>query len=257
MRREPGVGAESPVDHRTKPRHRLLSELRSQPQLFLPFLVAGLVTSLLGWLHRRDPIATVSSRTLADGHISLEYIGFPAGVRGTTLSVESVLGLKLPFLAWGISAYILLLAVHAIAGTVVIARVLGVEPTRRTVGSFFLYVACIDLIYRGFGSIQGFQNMPVVIGLPILVVWIYVSVRLFAVPGLIVTRESVTEAVQESWRLTQGYGWPLFGVILGLGLTNAVFALFSVVGPALSTALVGSVHAVYLGLFVDQFASPD
>ena len=256
MRREPGVGAESSVDHRRKPRHQLLGELRSQPELFLPFLVAGVVSSLLGWLHRRDPIATVSSRTLADGHISLEYIGFPAGVRGTTLSVESVLGLKLPFLAWGVGAYTLLLAVHAIAGTVVIARVLGVELTWRTVSSFLLYVAGVDLIYRGLGSIQGLQNMGLIIGLPILAVWMYVSVRLFAVPGLIVTRGSVADALQESWRLTRGYGWRLFGVIVILGLTNAVFGLLSVVGPALSTALVGTVHAVYLGLFVDQFASP-
>lgn len=256
MKREPGVGADPPMDRRRKPRRQLLSELRSQPQLFLPFLIAGVVSSLLGWLHRRDPIATVSGRTLADGHISLEYVGFPAGARGTTLSVESVLGLKPPFFAWGVGAYTLLLAVHAVAGAVVIARVLDIEPTRRTVGSFFLYVAGVDLINRGLGSVQGLQNMPVIVGLPILLVWLSISVRLFAVPGLIVTRESVVDAVSESLRLTRGHGWRLFGVIVTLGLTNAVFAVFSLVGPALSTALVGTGHAVYLGLFVDQFASP-
>lgn len=253
MTREPTVDAEPPTDRRTTLRHRTFSELSSRPQLLLPFLVAGLVSSLLGWFHRRDPITTVSRRTLTDGHISLEYIGFPAGARGTTLSVESVLGLKVPFLAWGLSAYALLLAVHAVAGTIVIARVLGIEIDRRTVGSFLLYVASIDLIHRAVGSIQGLQNMPLIIGLPILAIWVYVLVRLFAVPGLIVTRRSVTDAVQRSWQLTRGHGWRLLGVVVILGLTNAVFAVFSIIGPALSTALVGTVHAVYLGLFVDQF----
>ena len=149
-------------------------------------------------------------------------------------------------------AYTLVLAAHAIAGAVVITRVLGVEPNWQTVSSLLLYVAAVDLVHHAARVVDGLQNMPLVFGLPVLAGWLYLLVRLFAVPGLIVAGRPVTDAVRRSWRLTEGRGWQLLGVIVALGLGNAVFATFAVVGPALSTVFVGTVHAVYLGVFVEQ-----
>jgi membrane-anchored glycerophosphoryl diester phosphodiesterase (GDPDase) len=115
-----------------------------------------------------------------------------------------------------------------------------------------LYIAAVDLVHHAARSVDGLQNMPVVVGLPVLAGWLYLLVRLFAVPGLIVTGRAVTDAVHRSWRLTEGRGWQLLSVIVALGLGNAVFATFAVVGPALSTVFVGTIHAVYLGVFVEQ-----
>lgn len=252
MTEQPTAGTEPSTTRQSGRVSRTLGELRLRPRLFLPFLIVAFVSTAVGWLHRRDPLPTVARQTLADGNIRLEYFGYPAGTRGTTLSLESLLGLRPPFLAWGVSAYTLVIVAHAVAATVVIVRVLGVEPDWPTVVSVCLYVAAIDLLHRAVGSVELLQDMGIIFGLPVLVAWLYLLVRLFAVPGLIVTERAVTDAVYRSWRLTQGQGWRVLGVIVALGLGNALFATFEVVGPALSTVVVGTFHAVYLGAFVEK-----
>lgn len=253
-----GDTQELPVSAPTRPRSRSsllgrsLQVLRQQPRLFVPFLLVGLVNTVLGFVHRHDPIPTTHTERLTDGTITLEFAGYPAGIRESNILLEPVLGLTVPYLLWATLAYLVPLALLSLAGSYVITQILGIPATVRGIGMFFAFALLVDLGHRTLGSISFFQEMGLW-GIPLLALWIYIFVRLFAVPAFVCTHDSLIRAIRLSSRLTSGHGVGLFGFILLFGIGNAVFVLLPVGTTLLSTSLIGTFHAAVIATFVDRY----
>lgn len=229
-----------------------LAELRHNPWLFLPFLLAGLVVSAINAIHRIDPIPTRHVATILEGNIDVAFVGYPAGYRSSSLVLEPMLGLRLPYLLWGLGSYVLSLTVLSIAGVLVISRMVDVEPTIDTWVGFSVLVLAFDLVDRVLGSITALQELGLLFGIPILVIWFLVFIRLFATPGLVVQGRSLGGAVHYSRRISRGHSGGIFVLILVIGLGNAVLGAIPIAGTALSTTVIGTVHATVVGVFVRQ-----
>ncbi len=61
---------------------------------------------------------------------------------------------------------------------------------------------------------SGAPRNGLVVGVPVLVTYTYVLVRLFAVPGCLVAGARPAAAVREGWRRTRGHGWTIVSLIL-------------------------------------------
>lgn len=229
-----------------------LAELRHNPRLFLPFLLAGLVVSAINAIHRIDPIPTRHVETILEGNINVAFVGYPAGYRSSSLVLEPVLGLRLPYLLWGLGSYVLSLTVLSVAGVLVISRVVDVEPTIDSWVGFGALVFAFDLVDRTLGSINALQEMGLLFGIPILVIWFLVLIRLFATPGLVVQGRSFGAAIYDSRRITRGHSGGIFVLILVIGLGNAVLGAIPLAGTVLSTTLIGTLHASIIGVFSRQ-----
>ncbi|EMA43666.1 hypothetical protein [Halobiforma nitratireducens] len=239
--------------------------MRRDPLLLVPYLAVGLLFATLDWMRRRDPLPTLEFEPLrVDGGISIsvEFVGYPTGIPHTSALLESFVGLRFGYLAWGIVSYLLPLLAVAVASAYVLHRAIGAELLNlgsgmgTWVGSIlplFGFVLAMDLFQRLLGSIALLQDMGL-LGLVPLALYFLVMIRLFVVPGLLVLGYAPREALRVSNRLTRGRGWLLFGVVLVLGL--AAWLLASVplpsAGPVLSTTLVAPVHALAIVVVLER-----
>ncbi|ARS90075.1 hypothetical protein [Natrarchaeobaculum aegyptiacum] len=233
-----------------------LETIRRDPVLLVPFFVVGLALAALDWLRRADPLPTPEHVVFDGSHLDLHvtYVGYPTGVSQTTVPLESLVALHPHLLGWGLASYVLPLLAVTVAGVVTMARPMGREPQLRMVVSLFGFVLVVDLTDRLLGSVDALQGMGLW-GLPLLALLLFVMVRLFAVPGLLVAGRGLPAAIGESNRLTAGRGWQLAGLVLAFGLGAWLLADVSTVGALLSTAIVAPVHAVAIVVVLD--ASPD
>ncbi|ELY51335.1 hypothetical protein [Natronorubrum bangense] len=229
-----------------------VDRLRRNPSLLVPFAIAGFVLAVADALRRRDPIPTLEREIPWENGLSidLEYAGYPTGVAQTATPLESLVGLHPEYLAWGLTLYLLPLVAVVFAGVVTMARAMDRDVRLATVGSVFGFVIVFDLVQRGLGSIDALQGMGLW-GLPLLMLYLAVTVRLFAVPGLLVAGRSPKRALLESVRRTRGHGWTVFGVILVVGLAG--WALASLPGGTVATtALLAPVHAVAIVVLLEH-----
>ncbi|WP_228434323.1 hypothetical protein [Natrarchaeobaculum aegyptiacum] len=221
-----------------------LVRIRRDPRLIVPFLLAGVFLTLVDYLRLEDPIPTVERAVPWSNGVSIDlaYAGFPTGVPQTTTHLESLVGLHPEYLAWGLALYLFPLLAVAAAGAVTIARAMDQPVRLEAVGAVFGFVLAADLLHRLLGSIELLQGMGLV-GVPLLVGYLLVTVRLFAVPGLLVAGRSFVEAIRESARRTRGRGWTIVGVIFVVGLSSWFLASVAA-GTFVTTALVAPLHAV-------------
>jgi len=241
-----------------KPLASALARLRARPNLVVPFLLVGLVLSAIDWLRLRDPIPTIE-RGVPWGNglsidIELEYVGFPTGVPQTMTPLESLVDLHPEYLVWGFGLYLGSLVAITLAGAVTMGWLMDRAVRPSALGSLFGFVLAVDLIQRWFGSIDALQGMGLY-GIVIIAFYLFVMVRLFAVPGLLVAGRRLWPAVQESDRLTRGRGWSLAGLIVTIGLSAWLLASVPVVGTLLSTALVAPIHAAAIVSLLEPNAS--
>ncbi|APW97684.1 hypothetical protein CHINAEXTREME_07815 [Halobiforma lacisalsi AJ5] len=229
-----------------------VGRLRTIPEVFVPFVVAGIVLTVVDALRRYDPVPTLERDVARENGLSIDlaYAGYPTGVAGTKTPLESLVGLHPEYLTWGLALYLLSLLVVVLAGVVTMARAMDRDVGLATVGSVFGYVLAVDFLQRGLGSIDALQGMGLW-GLPLLVLYLAVAVRLFVVPGLLVAGRGPKRALLESVRRTRGHGWTVFGVILVVGLTG--WALGSLPGGTFATtAVLAPVHAVAVVVLLEH-----
>ncbi len=224
-----------------------VSRLSRNPVLFGPFLVAGVVLTLADWLRRRNPIPTLErTHPLENGiDITLEFAGYPTGVPQTTHALESLLGLELPYLLYGLGLFLAPLVAVAVAGVLTMGWAMERPPDRWIAACtrLFGFALGVDLTFRFLDSSEIVESMGL-FGLIPLVFFLFLLVRLFVVPGALVAGHSIPGAVAESSRLTAGRGWPVFGLILLFGLSGWALASVSSLGTLLTTALIAPVHAL-------------
>ncbi|SFB83911.1 hypothetical protein SAMN05444422_102317 [Halobiforma haloterrestris] len=229
-----------------------VGRLRKSPAALVPFLAAGIVLTVVDALRRHDPIPTLEREVARENGLSIDlaYAGYPTGVAGTKTPLESLVGLHLEYLVWGLALYLLPLLVVVLAGVVTMARAMDRDVRIATVGSVFGYVLAVDLVQRALGSIDALQGMGLW-GLALLVLYLAVAVRLFAVPGLLVAGRGPKRALLESVSLTRGHGWTVFGVILVVGLTGWTLASLPG-GTFATTAVLAPVHAVAVVVLLER-----
>lgn len=229
---------------------RALEQLRRDPVLLVPFAVAGVVLAVVDWLRRRDPIPALESARVGDRTVSIEYTGYPTGTSHTTVPLESLLGLEPLYLGWGLASYLLPLLAISIAGVLTISRAMDGEASLGALGPFLGFVVAMDFGHRVLGSIELFRTMGLLLGLPVLALYFFLAIRLFAAPGRLVAGDSLRAAVGHSWRRTAGRGGSLFVAVLLFGLTAWLLASVPVVGTIASTAVVAPVHAATIVAFL-------
>lgn len=244
-----------PVSRRKRqsPLSVALSRLRDDPVLFVPFLLMGIVLTVVDLLHRRDPIPALKRTGLgADGiNIQVEFAGYPTGIGRTLRPLESLIGLEPIYLGWGLALYVLPLVAVTVAGAVTMARAMDRPVRFEAVASLFGFVVTLDLLQRLLGSIAVLQEMGLWGFVP-LAIYFALFVRLFLVPGLLVAGRPLRTALRESGRFADGRGWSLFALVLAIGLAAWLLSLLPVVGPVLSSALVAPVHAVAIAVGLER-----
>ncbi|MDG5819170.1 hypothetical protein [Natronococcus sp. A-GB7] len=227
------------------------SRLRRTPTLLVPFALAGLVLGGIDALRRRDPIPSLEHAGLDEATIHLEFVGYPTAASGTALPLEALVGLELPYLAWGLGLYVLSLLAVGVAGTLTLTALLGGEAHLESLPSYLGLVVLFDLAHRLVGSIGLLQEMGL-FGLVPLAVVLWVLVRLFAAPGLAAAGASPWTALRESGRWIGGDGWSALGLLFALGVGAWLLASAPAVGPALTGALVAPVHAVAIASLIEH-----
>lgn len=221
-----------------------IARLRRDPGLCVPFLLAGCCLWLVDWLRFHDPLPASADSGVGNGGISiqLEYVGYPTGVTRTTPSLESLVGLEPAYFLWGLGLYLLPLAAVSAAGAVTMARAMGREADLEGALSLFGYVLLVDFTLRLLGSIDALQALGL-LGLVPIALLLFVSVRLFAVPGSLVAGRSILPALRETNHRTSGHGWRLFGAVLAIAISWWILGALPF-GAFLSTVLVAPVHAL-------------
>lgn len=230
-----------------------IARLRDDPRLLAPFLLAGAFLTAVDWLRARDPIPAGERASLpADGiEISVEFVGYPTGVRQTRLLLDPLVGLQPRYLLWVLGLHLLGLAVVSAAGTLAIARATDADATLGAGLRYGAYVAALEFVAVFLASIDVLQGMGLVGVVPLALV-AYAFVRLFAAPGFLVAGRSVRVAVRQSARHSRGSGWGIFGLVLLIGLGAWLLAFVPLVGTAASTAVAGSFHAVAIVVFLER-----
>lgn len=218
--------------------------LRSEPRLFAPFFVAGIVLSVTDVLRRLDPIPTLEREGTDPGELNIhvEFVSYPTGVPQTERAIASMVELEPPYLLWGFGVEILTLLVISFAGAYTITFLLNIDEQFEAGLRLSGFVVGIDVLLRVIGSIAPFQELGL-FGLVPLAILLYVYVRLFAVPGLLADGWSMREAISQSTRCTTGNELTVVGLIFVFGLGGWLLAFIPYIGTLLSTILVAPFHA--------------
>lgn len=222
-----------------------LERFRRDPGLLLPFLIAGVCLAVLDWLRRLDPLPTRPA--MQNGApITVAYTGYPTGAPETARALESLIDLKLPYLVWGIGLEAVAVLVIAAAGTVTIARALPGDRGGTTGRRLLAYGGLVVLFDGAFRVLASFidGDVGLVFGLVLIVPLFAIFVRLFAAPAAVVTGSGPVTALRQSAAPTRGRGWTILALVIGFGLAAWLLGRVPRAGTVVSTALVGSLHAV-------------
>lgn len=225
--------------------------LRTTPHVVITMVLAGLVVAGIDWLRLHDPIPTSGYVGIQDGQLAV-LLSLPVMVFSrTSVSLSAFVGLKPQWLAWAIGLELLAFIVVVGASAYVLARLLQ-RPL--TTAAVMRYAALVGLFQ--FGPRIHLENAGLLVGVPIFIIWVFVLVRLFTLPGLLIAEKPVRAALRDSWHHTTGHGWSLVALIGLLGLLSHLGMSIPLVGP-LGSALIASLHAGTIAVFLDHtmFAS--
>lgn len=222
--------------------------LRTTPRTLVVLFLAGLVVTGIDWLRLHDPIPTVGYVGIQNGRFAV-LLSTPIVVFSrASVPGSAFVGLKPQWLAWTIGLELLEFVVVVSAGAYVLARLLREPLTTAAVG---WYTGLVALFQFGLGF--RLEEGGLLLALPAFVIWLFVLVRLFALPGLLVAGDSVGAALRHSWRRATGHGVSLFVVIVLLGLLNHLLTSVPVIG-SVGSALVAGLHAGAVAAFLDRTA---
>ena len=221
-----------------------VDRLRSEPRLVAPFVLAGFVMAAVDVARRWDPIP--ASRKASDGFsVEIAFYLYPTGVADTARPLGAMVDLLPGYLLWAVGLELAIVLAVGVAGWAGISRGLDQSIAWRAAAKYVgLLVVPLWLARVADGAEIEFTNGGLIFGIPLLVVWALVLVRLFLLPVCLVDGRGVIEAVRESVRLSRGIGWTVFGLIVLIGLGTSLLGSVSTVGGLVSTALIAPLHAV-------------
>lgn len=223
----------------------VISRSRRDPMLFVPFLLAGIVVTLLDEARRRDPIPARPTSGTADIEISVGVFSVPSGTPTTTRTLAGLLDLQPRLLSWALGLELLGIVVVALAGYLTVSRLLGTEWSPTGAGTYLLYVGLVTGFGWPVGQLQfGFSRATLAISLLVLTIALGIAVQLFAVPAAIVDGGGLAAAVKRSNAAVRGRRFWILGVIAALELVTWLVSFAPLVPTLASFALVGPLHAL-------------
>jgi hypothetical protein len=157
--------------------------------------------------------------------------------------VGGLVGLRPAYAVWLAGLAVVGLAAAAVPTAYGLARAGGFAPDTAALARYAGFVALARLLL-GVSYLR--VELPVLLGIPVLLAVLSVYARLFALPGFLLAGRGARAALAASGRVHRAAGWRLVGVVVALGLAG--HALTGLPGPAplatlVSTTVVGSVHA--------------
>jgi len=224
-----------------------LGRLWAQPQVAAWFLLAGSAVTGVDFLRADSPVPAGSGAEDAGLNVRLEFWILVTILRGTGLSPGALVDLQLPWLAVTVGLEVFSLAAIVAASYGGLCALLGEEPS---LVAGVRYGAVLVVLATLVPEVT-FSGASAVLGIILLVVFLYVVVRLVPLPGRLACGESVRTALDRSWTQSGGHGWSLFGVVLTLGLANYLLVSLPLVGP-LGSSAVAAVHAGVVSVFLER-----
>ena len=228
----------------------VVRRFETDPVLALPFVCAGLLLASVDVWRRRDPLP-VSRPDSLSRTLEVQATVVPSGVPRTVRRVDALVDLQATYLVAGVGLELLVPLVLAIAGWLTVGRA---STHSRTLGGLVRYLGVVLAVV----TVPTLFDVPTVdvpslfVGLLLLVVGAFLTVRMFLVPGYVIAGDSLVTAVRRSVRASTGNGLAILGLAVGFGtLSWALAKLFGPVGGGVSTIFGGAVHAVALAVLVD------
>lgn len=218
--------------------------LRTTPRALIAMVLAGLVVTGIDWLRLHDPIPTIGYVGIQEGHVAV-LLSLPVTVFSrASVSLSALVGLKPQWLAWAVGLELLGFIVVVGATAYALARLLG---TPLTTAAVVRYAALLGFFQ--FGPRIQLESAGLFVAIPVFIIWVFVLVHLFALPGLLIVGAPIRAALQHSWWRTTGHGWSLAAVIGLLGLLSHLGMSVPLIGP-LGSALIASLHAGTIAVFL-------
>jgi hypothetical protein len=239
------------VDERTRPVTApalltgALSRLQARPDVPVVLVLAGVVVTGTDWLRARSPVPVTAYNRFQTGDVNVAFEILVAVLPRNGLTPSALLHLQPRWLLVTVGLELFAFVTVVLACTYALATLLDTDLSIGIVARYGVLLAALRV---GVPQIT-FTGGSILIGIPLLVVFLYVLVSLVPLPGRLVLGESLVPALRRSWARTDGYRWSLFGVVLVLGITNDLLAGLPVVSPA-GSALVAAVHAGVVATFL-------
>ena len=223
----------------------VISRPRRDPVLFVPFLLAGIVVTLLDEARRRDPIPARSTSRAGDIEIGFELFSIPGGRQTTARTLGGLLDLQPRLLSWALGLELLCAVVVALAGYITLSRLLGTAWSPTAAGTYLLYVGLITGVRWPVGQFDfAFRWWLLVILWPFIIIALAIAAQLFAVPAAIADGDGLVAAIKRSNTAVRGRSFWIIGVIAALEFATWVVSFVPFVPTLASFSLVGPLHAL-------------
>lgn len=215
---------------------------RTRPRTVVPYVALAVLVAVVEVIRLRDPVP-VAPTTTAGSVLDVSFRAYPDAVRSVTTPPAALVGLDPTWLLWtlGVGGLVVVATAAAAAATMVWALDRG-----SIVRSVPRLVAYHVGLLTTFGAMALLESELGLLGVVALVASLYVLIKLFLVPALLVWGRSVPAAVRTSWAQTGGNRLSLFGLVVLLGLASALLTS----APQLLAGLVGDEA---IDLAVDAF----
>ncbi|WP_123537298.1 hypothetical protein [Halosimplex salinum] len=222
-----------------------VTDLRRTPSVLLAMVLAGLAVAVVDWVRLVDPAPVTEFVGLTGGRVTIHYGVMVTVVSGTSTPLSALAGLRPAWLAWVVGLELLRNGALVLAGVYGFATLLDVDAT----ASATLRYAGVFGVFAALRAFFPTYSVGLVAGVLFIALFLFVVVRLVALPALLVTGASVSAAVGRSWRLAAGHGWSLLGVVAVVGLASFGAASVPVAGPVLAS-IVTALQVAVVAAFV-------
>lgn len=215
-----------------------VQNVRVHPEALFVLVLSGVLVAGIDWVTLHAAVPTTGYEGVQTGEITVAFGVVVRVFSRAHVSPPALVGLKPAWLAWAVGLQAAKVVVVAGGAVYALARLLDVTPTAAVTVRYAVVVAALTL----FPWNVTFEGASVIIGIPLMIVFTVVLVRLFALPGLLVEGVSIRAALGRSWDRTSGHGWALFGTVLIVGLCNHLLVSTPVAGPV-GSGVAAALHA--------------
>lgn len=231
---------------------RARTRLVTHPRAIIALVLAGLVVAGADWVQLHGAVPTETYVGVQQGRFAAAFRVVVAPESRVSVPASAFLHLRPTWLARTVGLVLAKYLAVTLASGYALAQLLDVDLT---LPALVRYGALVAVLWLGFGRIT-FEGGAVLFGLPVLVAFLFVVVRLVGLPARLLLGERFGTALSRSWRQATGHGWALFGVVIAVGVANHLTASVPVVGPVGSGA-VAAVHAGVAATVCSEWPVPN